>query len=107
MSKNNKITTKGYFTKRLRDCGYDVWNIREEYPETDNRKWTVLISPKHMNIYCTCYVGDIFDENDSSFEFHDGGQYFPKFFLLKTDSFEVVVEYLRKYGCLPTKSINN
>lgn len=40
---NNKITTKSYFIKRLRDCGYVVDKTPIEYLENDVRRWTILL----------------------------------------------------------------
>lgn len=94
----NKITTLSYFVKRLKDSGYVVYKIFDAYSEADPRNWTVLIDPGYASIYCTCYVNhkDMFGE--TFFEFYDGGQYLPERFKLKTDSIEVIISYLVKYG---------
>jgi len=57
-----------------------------------------MIDPGHASIFCTCYVnhGDMFGE--TYFEFYDGGQFIPEKFKLKTDSIEVIITYLVKYG---------
>ena len=41
----NKITTLSYFVKRLKDSGYVVYKMFDEYSEADPRNWTVLIDP--------------------------------------------------------------
>jgi hypothetical protein len=94
----NKITTQSYFIKRLKDSGYVVYKIFDEYGEADPRNWTVMIDPGYASIFCTCYVNhkDFFGE--TFFEIYDGGQYFPEKFKLKTDSIEVIISYLVKFG---------
>jgi len=37
----NKITTQSYFIKRLKDSGYVVYKIFDQYGEADPRSWTV------------------------------------------------------------------
>jgi hypothetical protein len=95
----NKLTTQGYFIKRLKDSGYVVYKIFDEYPEHDPRKWTILIDPKGSSVYCTCYE-NMYEYGVSYLEFHDGGQFIPYKYKLATDSFEVVVEHLNKYWVL-------
>ena len=94
----NKITTQSYFIKRLKDSGYLVYRLFDEYSESDPRNWTVMIDLGQASIFCTCYVnhGDMFGE--TYFEFYDGGQFIPEKFKLKTDSIEVIITYLVKYG---------
>ena len=96
MSKN-KITTCGYFIKRLRDSGYITDKVFDDYAESDPRSWTVIVDPKVSSVLITCfnnknYLGEEF------FEIHDGGQFIPEFFKIKTSSIEVVIEYLIKFG---------
>jgi len=95
---SNKITTQSYFIKRLKDSGYMVYKIFDEYSEADSRNWTVMIDPGNASIFCTCYVNDKSMFGETFFEFYDGNQYFPEKFKLKTDSIEVIVSYLVKYG---------
>ena len=97
MKKPNKITTQGYLIKRLKDSGYEVWKIFDGYPETDPRKFTILIDPKHSAIFCTCYE-NLNELDEECFELHDGGQYIPFRYRLKTDSFEVLLDHLNKHG---------
>ena len=93
----NKITTQSYFIKRLKDSGYIVYKLFDEYSEADPRSWTVMIDPHGASVICTCYNNDsVFGEN--YFEFYDGGQFIPEKFKLKTDSIEVIITYLVKYG---------
>lgn len=94
----NKITTQSYFVKRLKDSGYVVYKIFDEYGETDPRSWTVIIDPGYASVLCTCYVNDKNMLGDTYFELYDGGQFIPEKFKLKTDSIEVIISYLVKYG---------
>ena len=94
----NKITTQSYFIKRLKDSGYMVYKIFDEYGEADPRSWTVMIDPGNASVFCTCYVNHHGMFGETFFEFYDGGQYIPERFKLKTDSIEVIISYLVKYG---------
>jgi hypothetical protein len=100
----NKLTTLGYFKKRMRDCGYIVDDLFRNYSSTDPRSWTVIIDPGNASVFCTCYVNanaaDMKDSvvGDFYFELHDGGQYIPSKFAIKTSSIEVLMEYLVKFN---------
>lgn len=99
--KINKITTFSYFTKRLKDSGFEVWKICDTYSKADARKWTVMIDPGNTSIFITCYKNG--DFNSDMFEFYDGGQYFRRNFSLKTSSMEVIVTTLLGKG-IPQRS---
>ena len=49
----NKITTQSYFIKRLKDSGYVVYKIFDEYSEADPRNWTVMIDPGNASVLCS------------------------------------------------------
>jgi len=89
MSKN-KITTLSYFTKRLKDSGFAVWKICDNYAQADPRKWTVLVDPGNASVFITCYENKEY-KGDRIFEFDDGGRYFPRNFFIRTNSMEVVI----------------
>lgn len=92
---NNKLTTLGYFKKRLKDCGYNCIEIFRDYSELDPRVWTMVIEPSKASIFCTCYTNDP-EIGDNYFELYDGGQFIPGKIKIQTSSFEVFVEYLNK-----------
>jgi hypothetical protein len=94
---SNKITTQGYFIKRLRDCGYSVWKLYDAYSDDDPRAWTVIIDPGHASVLCTCYI-NAKAFGVTTFEIYDGGQFIPEKFKVSTDSIEVIVSYLVKFG---------
>ena len=96
MSKN-KLTTVGYFIKRLRDSGYVTDKIFVDYSESDARSWTVIVDPKNTSVFITCYNNQNYF-GEEFFEIHDGGQYIPDRFKLKTSSIETVIDYLVKYN---------
>jgi hypothetical protein len=96
MSKN-KVTTCSYFIKRLRDSGYVVDKLFSEYAESDPRSWTVIVDPQVASILITCYNNHN-ELGEEYFEMHDGGQFIPERFKIKTSSIEVVVEYLVKFN---------
>lgn len=93
----SKPTTLGYFTKRLRDCGYVVEKLYTDYSPMDSRAWTVIIDPGCASVFCTCFVNRT-EIGDNYFEFYDGGQFLPDGHKYKTESIEVLVETLVKYG---------
>jgi len=96
MSKN-KITTVGYFIKRLRDCGYVTDKVYTNYSNADARSWTVVVDPKGASVFITCFNNhNSFGEE--YFEINDGGQFIPESFKLKTSSIETVIEYLVKFN---------
>jgi len=89
----NKIKTPGYFIKRLRDSGYGVIRVFQNYGDHDPRRWTVLVDPTRASIFITCYSNKDF-LNEVMFEFNDGGSLFPKNFSISTESIEVIVQQL-------------
>jgi hypothetical protein len=95
----NNIKTLSYLVKRLKDSGYETWKIFDKYSESDSRKYTILIDPFGSAVYCTCYE-NLEDVGDVWFEMHDGGQYIPFRFRIKTDSFEIIAKYLNEWGVI-------
>lgn len=89
----NKIRTPGYFIKRMKDSGFAVLRIFQNYGEHDSRRWTVLVDPGVSSIFVTCYNNKSF-VNDVMFEFNDGGNLFPKNYNISTESIEVIVQHL-------------
>lgn len=101
---SNKLTTLGYFRKRLRDSGYNCLEIFKDFHETDPRAWCMVIDPGFASVFCVCYIN--YPELGSSyFEFSDGNLRIPGKIKLQTDSFEIIVEYLNKLG-ISNKGIN-
>ena len=96
----NKVTTCGYFIKRLRDNGYIVNRIFNQYPKDDCRKWTVMIEPRIASLYITCYVNRDWDE-EQMFELNDGIRF--KNLQLKTDSMEVILTKLIDKDIFPSE----
>ncbi len=90
---NNKITTKSYFIKRLRDCGYLVDKLSITFSDTDSRRWMALIDNGVSSVLVTCH-------RDSTFSFYDGERFIPCNLKLATDSIEVVVEHLNSRGII-------
>ena len=94
---SNKITTLGYILKRLRDSGYYAHKLFTGYSEADPRVWTIIIDPGYSSVFCTCYIEDPF-VSEHYIELYDGGQYIPGRLKLKTNSYEVLVSTLVRYG---------
>jgi len=97
----NKISTQGYFVKRLKDNGYIVWRIFDKYNIGDHRKWTLLINPGFQSVYITCIVNMESIDDTPIFSFDDGGLYIRKDLQLKTSRIEDIINHLIKYGVTP------
>ena len=64
------------------------------------------VDPKVSSVFITCYNNhNSFGEE--YFEMHDGGQFIPDRFKLKTSSIETIIEYLVKFGINNKASIYN
>lgn len=93
----NKLTTLGYFMKRLRDNGYVVDRLFTGYAMVDSRAWTVVIDPGCATIFCTCYQNDP-EIGEAYFEMYDGGRFIPGRLKLETNSIETFITHLVKFG---------
>jgi hypothetical protein len=93
----NSIKTPSYFIKRLKDSGFIVWKIFDNYGVHDPRCWTVLVDPAGSSVFITCYMNKDFF-GDVMFELNDGGKKIPKNFSLKTESLEVIITHLLGAG---------
>ena len=94
---NNKLKTPSYFIKRLRDNGFVVIRLFSVYAKSDPRRWTVMVNPSERSVMITCYVNKT-DLGEILFEFNDGGSQIPKNYNIKTDSIEVIIDYLITHG---------
>jgi hypothetical protein len=97
ISMKNNITTQGYFVKRLRDSGFVVVKLFDQYAQHDPRKWSVMVDPSNTSVMITCYQNKEF-KGDVLFEINDGGNRFIKNFNLKTQSMEIVITTLIEKG---------
>jgi hypothetical protein len=93
----NSIKTPSYFIKRLKDSGFIVWKIFDDYGVHDPRCWTVLVDPKGSSVFITCFLNKEF-HGDIMFELNDGGQKILKNLSLKTESLEVIITHLISAG---------
>lgn len=93
----NKISTLGYFLKRLRDCGFIAIKLYDKYSFQDPRKWMLMIDPGGRSVTITCYENKEF-KGDVIFEINDGGSLFPKNYNLKTNSMEIIITTLLEKG---------
>lgn len=97
----NKISTLGYFTKRLKDNKYIVWKIFDAYNIGDARKWTVLVNPGYHSVYITCRINNESLKNESFYTFDDGNTYINDNISLQTESMQVIINKLISYGVTP------
>jgi hypothetical protein len=97
ISMKNNITTQGYFVKRLRDSGFVVVKLFDQYGQHDPRKWSVMVDPSNTSVMITCYQNKEF-KGDILFEINDGGNRFIKNFNLKTQSMEIIITILIEKG---------
>ncbi len=103
--KHNKLSTQGYFIKRLKDNGYIVWRIFDKYSLGDARKWTILVNPGFHSVYVTCHVNMEMVDDTPVFSFEDGGSYIRKDLKIKSNSFETVHQHMLASGIEPTSAI--
>lgn len=101
----NKISTLGYFLKRLRDCGFIAIKIYNKYSFQDSRKWSVMVDPGNRSVLITCYENKEY-KGDVVYEINDGGNLFPKNYNLKTNSMEIIITTLLEKG-VPQKTEDN
>lgn len=97
MKKKNSITTHGYFLNRLRDSGFIALKMFKEYPDSDPRKWTILVDPDNSCLFITCYCNKEY-KGEVYFELNDGGNRFPKNYNIKTQSMEIIITTLIEKG---------
>jgi len=97
MNPKNKITTCGYFLKRLRDSDFIAIRLFGEYGKHDPRSWTICVDPTGHSLMITCYENKDYN-GDIMFEFNDGGNKFPKNYNLLTDSMEIVITTMIERG---------
>lgn len=91
---SNKLTTKSYCIKRLRDIGYAIDKEDSfDYSLEDDRKWSFIIDNGGMSILLTCYRND-------TLHVYDGGRFTNTNMRLDTDSVEVLAEYLNSRGLI-------
>jgi hypothetical protein len=101
----NKITTQGYFIKKLRDSGFFVERVYSKYNKDDSRKWTVVVNPTNESIFITCRDNGEWPWR-GLYEFDDSGTIIPRGFHINTESTGVVVKHLQQFNVQP-KKINN
>lgn len=93
----NKVYTPGYFIKRLKDSGFVVWKIFNNYPENDSRYWTILVNPGKESVYITCHINKNM-LGDVSYEMYDSGNIFKRHTFISTQSIEVIITKLLEAG---------
>jgi len=93
----NKIKTPSYFIKRLKDNGFIVLRLFSVYAKSDPRRWTVMVNPSESSVMITCYSNKT-EIDETLFEFNDGGHRIPKNYSIKTDSIEVIIDFLITHG---------
>jgi len=98
----NKISTLGYFVKRLKDSGYIVWKMFNDYPLSDTRKWTILVNPGEESLLVTCMVNVGEQGSIPHFDIYDGANRTRhKNVTVATDSMEVFMTQLIELGVTP------
>jgi hypothetical protein len=93
----NKIKTPSYFIKRLRDNGFVVIKLFSVYGKGDPRRWTVMVNPSFDSVLITCYTNKE-SLDDVLFEFNDGDRRIQRNFSIKTDSIEVIIDFLLRHS---------
>lgn len=95
---NNSLSTPGYFIKRVRDAGFIVIRLFQDYAPEDTRKWTVMVNPSKESVMITCLNVTNEQGNESTkFSLHDGGIKFPPHFIVSTSSINVIIQELKEH----------
>jgi hypothetical protein len=87
---SNKISTLGYFKKRLKDNGFIVLDLFKNYSSKDQRKWTLMLNPGTESLIVTCRIEPDFES--PVYEFIDSESKSP--IKISTSSMEVIVDKL-------------
>jgi len=66
---SNKISTLGYFKKRLKDNGFIILDLFKNYSDKDPRKWSIMVNPGDESLIITCSLSHDFES--PLFEFYD------------------------------------
>lgn len=101
----NKITTQGYFIKRLRDDGYYVIRIFDNYSDDDKRKWTIIINPSTDSIFLTCIDNGEWPYR-GMYKIDDDNKSLPHNFYINTDSIDVILKHLKEFNIEKREPIN-
>lgn len=105
-NQKNKISTPGYFIKRLRDNKIITLRVFQDYGIGDARRWTVLVDPGQSSVFITCYE-NLNEKNEILFHLDDGGKKFNRNYFIKTHSIEVIIKELLEKGVAQTDSSSN
>jgi hypothetical protein len=95
--RKNKLSTPGYFIKRLKDSGFVVLRIYQKFSMVDPRRWIIMVDPGNSSLLITCYENKE-HKGDILFEMNDGGRIYPKNFSIRTDSIEVIISNMIERG---------
>ena len=101
----NKITTQGYFLKRLKDAGYYVIRLFDRYSKDDKRKWTIVINPSTDSILLTCIDNGDWPHR-GMYKLDDENNIFPHNFYINTESIDVVLKHLKRFKVECKEPIN-
>ena len=101
----NKITTQGYFVRRLRNSGYMTSRVYDRYQDSDPRKWTIVIDPEGDSLLITCWDNGEWPYR-GMYELSDGGRKVPKGYYINTDSVEVILSHLNSFN-IKVSDVNN
>jgi hypothetical protein len=104
MPKNN-IATQGYFIKRLRDAGYYIIRMFDNYAEDDKRKWTVIINPSTDSILLTCIDNGEWPYR-GLYRLDDDNKLLPHNFYINTESVDVILKHLKEFNIDKKDPIN-
>jgi hypothetical protein len=89
----NKITTKSYALKRLKDCGYRASVIDLPFDDSDKRKWIILIDEGVSSVFLIMMA-------DGTFRLYDGMRFTHSHILHNTTSMEVLLSTLNDHGII-------
>jgi len=102
MNPKNRLYTKSYFLKRLRDEGIVCRSVDIRFACDDERKWVVVVDPEKTTLVITCF-------KKSPADFHFKVSTSRAETRIKTESMECVISLLtgmlKENQFLPTSSL--
>ena len=90
MAPKNKLYTRSYVVKRLKENNIRINILDVKYIKNDIRYWTVLVNPSYENIFLTCCLNQN-NKEDYYFKLHS----FKNTITIKTKSVRILVDYIK------------
>lgn len=84
----NRLYTKSYFVKRLRESGFKVQVVFDKYNPSGHRYWTIVVDPGRKDVMITC-----FKKNSDDYSFTVQTEHISNYSLI-TQSMDVIRNFI-------------